>query len=394
VPLILVEELLLDKPAIVHDLYSVLLFQVDERTFGIPMDNFGGIIRMPTQFDNTLRSDVFTGTTVIDGQTTMVLDLLGIALRAFGDEIKVKVKASTKITRIAIAEDDPFFRAQLTAFLTARDLKVVAFPDGLGLKEHLSKPENAREVDAVVTDVEMPRMDGLTLTRWIKGTEHTQHLPCLIITALTNKEVIKLAMSAGASAFIPKMAHQQVLQELTRIESGLDKADSQANKLLFSQKELSKRIVTFTIGEDRFALPMEVLKEVSHMSPSLPVPSFPVWMNSVTAFRGKMVPVIDLRHLFKLSQEAEGTFTQQAIVDFQGTVIALRFDTIGEVLLVSQLVAGEGLSKASRREGELTQYLKGIFQKDNELLSLIDPAALVKLYQQRGQITHREENAA
>jgi two-component system chemotaxis sensor kinase CheA len=394
VPLIFVEEVLLNKPPIEAKTYSILIFTIEDRIFGMPMDNFGGIIRMPTEFDNTLRSDVITGTTVIDSQTTMVLDLHGLAIRSFGSEIRSTVRSAQKISRIAIAEDDPFFREQLIAFLKARDLECISFPDGLALKEYLLTPANVQAIDVVLTDIEMPRMDGLTLTRWIKGTEHTKQLPCIIITALTNKEVIKLAMSAGASAFVPKMAHQQVLQELNRIESGLDKMDSQSSKFaLGAQKELSRRIVTFNLANDCFALPMEVLKEVSHPSPNLPIPNYPAWMNSVTAFRGKMIPVIDLRKLFKLKL-SDHAVTQQAIVDYQGQLLALLFDGIGEVLLISQLDHGEGLSKATSRENELAQYLHGIFHKDKQLISLLDPNSLVKLYQQRGQAIVREENAA
>ncbi len=394
VPLIFVEEVLLNKAPIVAQTYPILIFQVEDRIFGLPMDNFAGIIRMPTEFDNTLRSDVITGTTVIDSNTTMVLDLHGLAIRAFGSEIRGSLKPATKISRIAIAEDDPFFREQLIAFMKARDFQIIAFVDGMALKEHLQSPENVQAIDAIVTDIEMPRMDGLTLTRWIKGNEHTRHLPCIIITALTNKEVVKLAMSAGASAFVPKMAHQQVLQELHRIESGLDKAEAAISKFqLNAQKESSRRIVTFTIGNNWFALPMEVLKEVSHTSPNLPIPNYPPWMNSVTSFRGKMIPVIDLRMLFKLAGNRDSS-TQQAIVDFQGHVIGLLFDGIGEVLLVSQLGQGEGISRATTAENSLGEYLRGVYSQDGQLISVVDPASLVKLYLQKGEETNREENAA
>jgi purine-binding chemotaxis protein CheW len=124
----------------------------------------------------------------------------------------------------------------------------------------------------------------------------------------------------------------------------------------------------------------------------LPVPGYPAWLSRVTAFRGKMVPVIDLAKLFDLPS-SEGGVMQQAIVDFNGATIAVLFDGIGEVLLVSQLTAGEGMSRASKRESHITQYLRGVFQRDQRLISLIDPATLVRLYQQRGQVQAREEIA-
>ena len=394
IPLVWIEEVLLKRPRIDRQQYSILIYQIEERTFGLPMDKFGGIIRMPVQYDNTLRTDIVTGSTVIESATCLVIDLFGLTSRAFGDEVKMHDKQVAKIKRLALAEDDPFFREQLLTFLKARDFECTAFPDGMALKEFLTDHENAKTIDAVITDVEMPRMDGLTLTRWIKGSEHTRHLPCLIITSLTNKEVIRLAMSAGATAFIPKMHHQQVMQELKRVESGLDKHESAHRLIEIQQKESNRRIVTFNLGESCFAMPMDVLKEVSHVSPSLPVPSFPDWVNSITAFRGKMVPVVNLGKLFNYPGAEEQTHRQQAIVDYQGSTFAFLFDSIGEVLLVSQLVAGEGLSKASSKEAHIAQYISGIYQKDQKLISLIDPAALVKICQQKGQVSLREESAA
>lgn len=394
IPLVWIEETLLKRPRIERQQYSILIYQIEERTFGLPMDKFGGIIRMPVQYDNTLRTDCITGSTVIDEVTCLVIDLFGLTAKAFGKEIQMHEKAVVKIKRLALAEDDPFFREQLLTFLKARDLECIAFPDGLALKEYLMDPEHAKTIDAVISDVEMPRMDGLTLTRWIKGSDHTRHLPCLIITSLTNKEVIRLAMSAGATAFIPKMHHQQVMQELKRVESGLDKQDQNHRLLEIQQKENNRRIVTFNLGDSCFAMPMDVLKEVSHVSPSLPVPNFPEWINSITAFRGKMVPVINLCHLFGYHEEEKHVMRQQAIVDHQGSTFAFLFDSIGEVLLVSQLVSGEGLTKATTREAHIAQYISGIYQKDHKLISLIDPAALVKICQQKLPVTLREESAA
>ncbi len=390
IPLVWIEETLLNKPRIVRQQYAVLIYQIEERSFGMPMDHFSGIIRMPVQYDNALRSKMITGSTVIESMTCLLVDLFGLTSEAFGSEFKAHEKQTIKIRRIALAEDDPFFREQLIAFLKARDFEVSSFPDGLALKEFLLDPQNAKGIDGILSDVEMPRMDGLSLTRWVKGTEHTKHLPCLIITSLTNKEVIRLAMSAGATAFIPKMAHHQVLQELKRIESGLDKVDGNA-KFFEDQKTVSKRIVTFKLGEDTFAMPMDVLKEVSRLTPSVSVPDYEPWMNSITAFRGKMVPVIDLGLLL---QHPSGQGHQQAIVDYEGTFFAFRFDAIGEVLLLTQLIAGEGLSKASEREAHQAQYISGVYQKDQKLITLIDPAALAKMCQQPGQVTLREESAA
>ncbi len=63
---------------------------------------------------------------------------------------------------------------------------------------------NAGQFDFVVTDWNMPNMDGLTLLQTIRRTPQLKHLPVLMITAEAKKENIIAAAQAGASGYIVK----------------------------------------------------------------------------------------------------------------------------------------------------------------------------------------------
>ncbi len=63
---------------------------------------------------------------------------------------------------------------------------------------------NSAPFDFVVTDWNMPNMDGLTLLQTIRQTPHLKHLPVLMITAEAKKENIIAAAQAGASGYIVK----------------------------------------------------------------------------------------------------------------------------------------------------------------------------------------------
>lgn len=72
--------------------------------------------------------------------------------------------------------------------------------DGMAALQKL----NAAQFDFVVTDWNMPNMDGLTLLQTIRQTPHLKHLPVLMITAEAKKENIIAAAQAGASGYIVK----------------------------------------------------------------------------------------------------------------------------------------------------------------------------------------------
>ena len=72
---------------------------------------------------------------------------------------------------------------------------------------------NGLPFDFVVTDWNMPNMDGLTLLQNIRATPSLKHLPVLMITAEAKKENIIAAAQAGASGYIVKPFTAATLSE-------------------------------------------------------------------------------------------------------------------------------------------------------------------------------------
>ena len=72
---------------------------------------------------------------------------------------------------------------------------------------------NSLPFDFVVTDWNMPNMDGLTLLQNIRATPSLKHLPVLMITAEAKKENIIAAAKAGASGYIVKPFTAATLSE-------------------------------------------------------------------------------------------------------------------------------------------------------------------------------------
>jgi two-component system chemotaxis sensor kinase CheA len=68
---------------------------------------------------------------------------------------------------------------------------------------------NETEFDVVISDVEMPNMDGLLLTREIKNNSRTRHIPVILLTSLSKPEQREAGLKAGADAYLVKSQFDQ-----------------------------------------------------------------------------------------------------------------------------------------------------------------------------------------
>ena len=71
----------------------------------------------------------------------------------------------------------------------------------------------ANKIDFVVSDINMPNMNGFDLLRAIKADDNLKHLPVLMVTAEARKEDIVLAAQSGAAGYIVKPFTKATLEE-------------------------------------------------------------------------------------------------------------------------------------------------------------------------------------
>ncbi|HEV8701906.1 MAG TPA: response regulator [Candidatus Polarisedimenticolia bacterium] len=100
-----------------------------------------------------------------------------------------------------IVEDSPTMR-QLLAFSLRRlkECRIIEAVDGVDALKKLT----TERVDLVITDINMPMMDGLKLISLIRGNPRTKTLPIIIVTTEGAEEDRKRGLALGANAYIPK----------------------------------------------------------------------------------------------------------------------------------------------------------------------------------------------
>lgn len=100
-----------------------------------------------------------------------------------------------------VVEDSPMMR-QLLVFALARikGLKVVEADDGVDALRKLT----TAKFDLVITDINMPVLDGLKLVRKIRSDEVHKDVPIMIVTTEGSAEDRQRALQLGANAYITK----------------------------------------------------------------------------------------------------------------------------------------------------------------------------------------------
>ncbi len=100
-----------------------------------------------------------------------------------------------------IVEDSPTMRQLLVFALSrVRGLSVAEADDGLDALKKLS----SMAFDIIITDINMPIMDGLKLVKRVRSDERYSDIPIVIITTEGGAEDRKRALALGANAYITK----------------------------------------------------------------------------------------------------------------------------------------------------------------------------------------------
>ncbi|MDX6225107.1 MAG: two-component system, chemotaxis family, sensor kinase CheA [Frankiales bacterium] len=165
------------------------------------------------------RLPMVTGATIDgDGSVVCLVDLRELAVRATGATTPVQLpgareredsaaaaRGGVRKPRVLVVEDSVGVRELERVILEGAGYEVLACVDGLdGASKLRDEP-----VDVVVSDVEMPGMDGFTLTRTIRRTRGWEQVPVIIMTSRGDESDRRAGLEAGASAYLLKSEFDQ-----------------------------------------------------------------------------------------------------------------------------------------------------------------------------------------
>lgn len=225
-PLITLSDFARVEPLPERDQYKVLVIATGKQELGLigcdPLD----IVQEVVEVDTSHAQPGIVGSTILHGQTTLLVNAshLGKVRRplALQDESRRESEEESPHSRgstgdgptLLLAEDSAFFRTHIIDFLHELGYRVLAAENGAAAYRLLL--DHAEEVSLVLTDVEMPEMDGLSLTRKIRESPRLQHLPVIAITTLADESDIQRGRDAGVTDYQIKLDKESLAQAIQK----------------------------------------------------------------------------------------------------------------------------------------------------------------------------------
>ena len=193
---------------------SLLLLKHGGKKIAFQVDEVMGVeeIVMRNLGSHLGRLPVFSGSSILGtGEIALIVDVsrLFTAAQIKAGNIFLERNAFNAVSdthqKILLVEDQMTTRLLEKSILEAAGFNVETAEDGTIALEKLEHTP----FELVITDVQMPKMDGFTLTATLKKDERFSHIPIIIVTSLEREEERKQGLQAGADAFLLKKSFNQ-----------------------------------------------------------------------------------------------------------------------------------------------------------------------------------------
>jgi len=174
------------------------------------------------------KDNYMTAVTTVDDELVEIIDvekvlaeLLGIDLSAMDNADQVKSKED-RVIKVMVVDDSSVARNQIKRTLTKLGMECTIGKNGLDglniLKDFVKDGSDiAEHIDVLISDVEMPEMDGYTLTSEIRSNDALKKLPILLHTSLSGVFNQSMVAKVGADKFVPKFDAEDLSNEVKSI---------------------------------------------------------------------------------------------------------------------------------------------------------------------------------
>jgi two-component system, chemotaxis family, sensor kinase CheA len=178
----------------------ILVFSDRGRSMGLVVDEIVDIVEQRLEIEVASERPGVLGYAVVKGSATEVVDIGHFLPQAFTDWFRRR-DSVVAARRVLLVDDSAFFRDLLAPLIKAAGYRVVAVASAA---QALAAIRSGTRFDIVVTDIEMPDMDGFELAAALRQSPSTAAIPIIALSAMASADVIERGRGVGFHDFVAK----------------------------------------------------------------------------------------------------------------------------------------------------------------------------------------------
>jgi two-component system chemotaxis sensor kinase CheA len=200
----------------------ILVFADDGRSMGLVVDEIIDIVEERLHIEVGGQGEGILGSAVIKGQATEVIDVGHFLPMAFSDWFTRKeMRPSVSAQSVLLVDDSAFFRNMLAPVLKAAGYRVRVAPNA---QEGLVALRSGQVFDVVLTDIEMPDMNGFEFAETIRADAHLSTMPIIALSSLVSPAAIERGRQAGFHDYVAKFDRPGLIAALKEQTAELNRA--------------------------------------------------------------------------------------------------------------------------------------------------------------------------
>lgn len=388
----------------------MIVTEYNGRTQGFLVESVDTILRLdwsqmrvpPEMLTANLGGLVTAVTELEDGRLVMLLDVERILSETAKSDDSAAFQDIPHLGRddltVLFADDSSVARGQIKRTLDAMGLHSISAVNGRAAWDELRRIAEKAEaagrpvsdfIQLILTDVEMPEMDGYLLTRSIKGDPRFNGIPVLMHSSLSSMSNQQLGRSVGVDDYIPKFEPHRLAETLVYrllgknasalvpMKNALVPAFTNPAGMLASVDARTKlagsnqmEILLFSLGtHELFGINVFKIREVSHTPDITRTPNMPRGVEGLVSLRGSVIPVLSLSVVMQLNDAPSTLAPSMMVAEYNKRNLGFLVEQVDRIIRV----AWDKVRATESVTGETHGYISAITElPDGRLVSILD----------------------
>jgi two-component system chemotaxis sensor kinase CheA len=189
----------------------VLVFTEGGRPVGLAVDEIVDIVEAPLTIEIATNEPGVIGGAIVKGNATEIVDVSHYLAHGLGKRLKNMRNLGERDIRVLLIDDSQFFRNMLAPLLAASGYRVTVAGSA---DEALALKDKGLSFDLIISDLEMPGMDGIALAELIKGDAKWGKVPLIALSSYGSPQLIERTRAAGFVSHVGKFDRQGLMDTL------------------------------------------------------------------------------------------------------------------------------------------------------------------------------------